>query len=248
MGVIKHNKMYQVRQALQTRANNWFKANPIRMTAAEYMAAFINPEHIAPLEQVREIVGDVSSTYHSASLYAMLGDKPTKVSLSISFNRRAPTILPRYTAEQFSPTCPPELRRRFEVDVQRRIRDGYSFGTAWDCLEWLNGECKSTHALAFLFPALPILLRDTDTNEESATTKLAFKLDGLSKAPALPAIPREVKQRALELSELVSATSLLPKDISVSAGDDGDALFTLNETYKLKFSSEFAEMTNATVF
>jgi hypothetical protein len=233
MGLMPESRLQGMRDSIHNRARRLFYTNDLDLSSYEFIAAFINPEHINALTQVQDIVGSVGNTWCHTEIYANYGGGLVeRVSFNVTFERNPPIILPRYVHTGLQPSAPTDIIEKINVWVLERLRLGKIFGDAVDALSWLNNNCKDIRAMRAMFPALPVLLRDVATDEKSAAARMAIKLDSSKGVTTLPTLPREVRDRILEASNLINTTTLLDGVKTDRQRDAGTSTFSYSNKYK----------------
>ena len=204
MGLLSPRRIEETLQALRTRAGRLFQTISLTLTPDEFIDGFIQPEHIEPLNKVRELVGVVGNWYATTKLRS--GD--VHMAANIMFHGGPPIIIPNYVASGPRVGLSPDVANKLQAWADDRVRYGELFGDAYDGLRWLNEEAKDLRAMRAMFPALPILLKDISAEDKSPTSKMALRLDSNKTVVTLPRLPREVAARLLEASQLISSTTL----------------------------------------
>jgi len=228
-----------MRDAIRNRAHKMFTTNNLSLSPTEFIDTFIDPDHINALTEVQEIVGEVGMQWASSEFYTDFGEVKELLSFSINFERRPPIILPKYVSDGPRISAPHDVRTKINQWVVERVRLGKVFGDAVDSLNWLNTNCKDTRAMRAMFPALPTLLRDVAADDKSATARLAIKLDSSKAVTNLPTLPREVRDRILDASNLVSATTLLDGVRVENEHPKGTSIFSLSTRHRPKKANMF---------
>lgn len=235
MGLMPESRLDAMRESIRDRARRLFSTNDLELSSSEFITAFINPDHIEALAQVQEIVGQVGNSWCSTDLQAKYSDGTSELlNFNVTFGSKPPIILPRYISSGIQISAPPDICEKLNTWVVERVRLGKIFGDAIDALNWLNNNCKDIRAIRTMFPALPVLLRDVATDEKSASARMALKLDAFKGVTTLPTLPREVRDRILEASNLVNATTLLDGVNQTNQRDTGAAIFSYGNKYRPK--------------
>ena len=248
MGLMPESRLDAMRESIRNRARRLFNTNDLELSSSEFIAAFINPDHIEALTQVQEIVGQVGNSWCSTDLQAKYSDGTSElINFNVTFESKPPIILPRYISSGTQISAPPDICEKLSTWVVERVRLGKIFGDAIDAIIWLNNNCKDIRAMRTMFPALPVLLRDVATDEKSASARMALKLDSSKGVTTLPTLPREVRDRILEASNLVNATTLLDGVNQTNQRDTGAAIFSYGNKYRPK-KPHMIDNTGAGVF
>lgn len=209
MAVYKFRTMDALYGAIRRVGNTLFGDFRCKLTGPEFVSAFIQPEHIAPLRQVQDIVGLVGN--HSFySKFMTTDDVETKI--TVLFNRNEPPIiLPNYVSTGVISSAPDDVLLKIRTFVDERVRLGRLFGDAIDAVRYLNDHCGNANAMAVMFPVLPALMKyaDPDGEADSAFAKRANKLASAKSFGTLPKLPQAVKQRILEASNVVQTSLML---------------------------------------
>jgi hypothetical protein len=206
MPVYSHKMTTNLAYALDNLASMFFSKMPLILTPSEFVAGFINPDHVEKLNDVQEIVGHVGRTDATVSLTDTDGVSiPTRV----TFGVRPPILLPQYIAWGLQPACPADVREKVTSWVTERVRFGDAFGDARDAIGELNQLCSDVETMSALLPCLPLIMSNISTDEDSKTTKRAQALAHNKKVRVIPRILRETKNRLAEVSAVVNSAALL---------------------------------------
>jgi len=204
MALLSPRRIAEVTDALSRRAQRVHSTLALVLSPDEFISAFIQPDHIEALNKVREIVGQVGGWY--ANSVVKSGENQMRV--MINFVNSAPILLPQYIANGVQPKAHADVLSKIQLWADQRIHYGALFGDAVDGLNWLNTNASDLRAMRAMFPALPILLKDINSDEKSPTSKMALRLDTNKAVGNLPRLPREVALRLLEASQFISSTTL----------------------------------------
>lgn len=225
MAVFSFRTMDQLFTGIKTLASRLIDPSQLVLTPDEFIACFINPDHVASLKQVGALVGGIGQYYVSPKLATSDGNTcPTYCSFGYS---SPPIIIPDYATDGLQPATPDELRAKITAWVDERVRIGNMFGDALDALHWLNDNCGNASAMAVMFPALPTILKAFDPEPESTSSKKAKRIADAKSFGSLPKLPREVKQRMIECSDLLLTVSMLESG-SPPSTKKGEALVKMN--------------------
>lgn len=225
MAVFSFRTMDQLFTGIKTLASRLIDPSHLVLSPDEFIAGFINPDHVASLKQVGSLVGGIGQFYASPILVSTDG---TKCQTYCSFGYSSPPIImPDYVNKGLQATAPDELHNRVAAWLDERLRIGYMFGDALDSLHWLNENCGNASAMAVMFPALPTILKAYDPEPESTSSKKAKRIADAKSFGSLPKLPREVKQRMVECSDLLLTVSMLEPGGEPSA-KKGEAMLKFN--------------------
>lgn len=189
--------------AYQSKVAQMFSKMSLIMTHEEFISGFIQPEHIDILKKTEEIVGFVGNSSTSITY-----SRFPYSSMWMSFRRKPAIILPKYVEKGPRGNAPIEIINKFDAWVWERFRLGCDAGDALDAINMLDDMCPTPQVFAALFPAITTILSWVSHDEESKERKLAEKLTTLGNVSGIPALPREIKLRLLELSSFVQTISL----------------------------------------
>lgn len=210
MAVFTWRTMDEIRSGVRKLANRLITGHNLTLTPDEFIASFIDPEHVPVLKTTAQIVGHVGEDTARIKLSTVGG---LKLECSLMFGgSMPPIILPHYIAQGPRSTAPAEVTDKINAWLEERVRLGRFFGDAIDALSWLNDNCGNANAMAVMFPALPTILRTYDSDPDSMATKRAVKMTNAKSFGSLPKLPREVKARFIECSDLLLAVSMLEGD------------------------------------
>lgn len=206
MPVYSYKMVNNLEAALSALATMFFSKMPLELTPDEFIAAFINPEHIEKLNDVEKLVGYVGRSVVNCNLSS---NGPERLPVSITFGVRAPIILPQYVDGGIQPTCPDDVRDKITSWVTERVRFGDAFGDTLDAIRELNALCNDVNTMSTLLPCLPLVMSSISDDEDAKTNKRAQSLANNKKVGTVPRILRETKNRLIEISSIVNSASLL---------------------------------------
>jgi hypothetical protein len=206
MAVYSHRMMNDLYSSLSTMATTFFSRMPLMLDPDEFVAAFIAPEHVGKLRDVEELVGHVGTSNFGVDI---AGTDGVKLPWTVVFGFRPPIILPAYVKGGLQSTCPDHVLDKITAWVDERVRFGRVFGDAYDALGELNEVCTDVRAISTMLPCFPVIMGSITEDADAKTSKRAQSLTQSKRFGQLPALPREVKSRLLEVSAIVSSVSLL---------------------------------------
>lgn len=206
MPLYSYRTMNSLTEALERMARNFFDRMPLILTPDDFLSAFIAPEHVGKLREIEELVGFLG---HNATKTSLVGRCGVSTPALVSFGIRPPVILPLYVPGGMQHTCPENVRDVITVWTDERLRLGHMFGDALDGLHALNEICDDKQALVTLFPCFPTIMGSISEDLDAQTTKTAQAMAQRRRASALPKLPREVKDRLLEVSAVVNSVALV---------------------------------------
>lgn len=206
MAVYSYRMLELLRSSLSTMAGSLFTKTPLILGADEFLAAFVNPDHIPMLKQVEEMCRPTYITWAVTTLNSEDGDT---LHMQVQFIGKSPVILPEYVRHGMQPTCPQEIKDKIANWVAERVNFGRAFGDVADAISYLNENCGDVEAMALMLPCLPTIMAGLSTDGDSKAVKRAQKLTSLKRFGKLPRIPRQVTQRLAEASALVNAVTLM---------------------------------------
>jgi hypothetical protein len=199
-----------VADALRAIAENFFTRTRLVITADEFVAAFIQPDHAEKLVDVQAMVGRIGM--HSGGTSLPVPDAPSgALRFSYAFSGEPPCLIPQYVANGLVPSCPERLLQRITEWTNERFRIGKAFGTLFDGIEYLNYRCTDIRAMAVMMPVLPALMAQTSLVEDSAVVKRAQRLSQNTKVPKLPKLLPVQREALRDASALVSM-AIMVKD------------------------------------
>ena len=214
MAVFTWRTMDDIKSAVGVFANRLLSGSVYIMPPDDFIAAFIEPDHVAPLKQTQDLVGFVGNT--SAGIKLWTSDKVQTLAACAFGGSQPPIILPHYVTNGVTRHCPDDLRSRIQSWLDERYRLGRMFGDAWDAIYWLNDNCGNAAAMSVMFPALPSLLKTSAPDAEATNAKRAQRIVNSKSFGSLPKLPREVKVRMMECSDLMMSVSMLEAPASYS--------------------------------
>lgn len=207
MAVFSWRTMDDIKNAVSTYAQRLLSGSVNIMPPDEFIAAFIEPEHVASLRQTQQLVGFVGNTLTHMKLWT--SNRMLAATYCSFGGDEPPIILPRYISSGLTRHCPEDVRMRITNWLDERYRLGRMFGDAWDAIYWLNDNCGNAAAMAVMFPALPSLLKTSAPDAEGTKAKRAQRIASAKSFGTLPKLPREVKMRMMECSDLMLTVSML---------------------------------------
>lgn len=208
-----------IKASIQNYAYRLLSGSACILSPDEFVSAFIERDHIPLLKQVQELVGMVGN---SATPTSFITSDGVHLSGHCSFSGNTPPIiLPHYVRNGIAPTAPDGVRSRIQNWLDERYRLGRMFGDAWDAINWLNDNCGNAAAMAVMFPALPTLLKNADSDPDASVVKKAHRIANAKSFGSLPKLPREVKARMIECSDLILTVSMLeaPAHFNMKRGE-----------------------------
>lgn len=228
MAVFSNNTMSDLMFQARRLANNFFSTRPLIITADEFIAGFIDPEHIPVLKQTEDICGRIGVT--SATSIDARTAKQNGLPLTLSFHGEAPIIIPNYVTHGLRPTAPEALRNKLQGWVEERWDYGCMFGDILDALEFYNVVCAEAKAMTVMIPIMPTLMRNITVEADSRTSKRARRLSEMKGVNALPSLPRAVTKRIHDACHLMTAANLI-ENIEPPKLEDGDVVISYTNTW-----------------
>ena len=205
MAVYHHRMRTNIINSLRALSVTYFERMPLILSPEDFIAAFINPEHVEKLKDVEELVGRIGRDAFEASI----STGPHNLRTRVFFGAKAPIILPRYVSRGLQPTCPDNVRAKIDHWAAERISAGFAFGDIHDGINYLNEVSQDVRAMAMMIPCLPLIMASISDDEEAKTTIKARKLANDKSFGKLPRLPREVRDRLREASSIVNSVTLL---------------------------------------
>ncbi len=206
MPVYAYRMITDMTESLRNIGRNFFAKTPLVLSPDEFVAAFIDPDHVPKLREVQELVGFVGASSLYTSIPTSLG---FKIKANIAFAGSAPIILPQYSRHGLQASCPDDIRAKVTKWADDRYSYGTAFGDAVDAIVWLNDQCGDLRAMSVMLPCIASVMSGISDQEDSKTNKRARKLVEQTRFGKLPKLPGPVKQRLMEVSALVNATTLV---------------------------------------
>lgn len=226
MTAYSHRMLSDLEVSLHNLATQFFSRMPLILDPDEFIAAFIAPEHVEKLQDVRELVGHVGRDAITTNIAPR--DGMGVPGWSITFGFRPPIILPQYVTHGLQPTCPDHIHEKIIAYIDERMRFGRAFGDALDALRELNSICEDAETITILMPCFPVIVGSISDDSEAKTTKRAQKLAQSKRVGKLPRLPRQVKDRLQEVSSIVNSVSLM-RDAPIPETPKMHARFIYNE-------------------
>lgn len=207
MAVFTWRTLDDIKGAIALYAQRLLSGSVFILPPEEFIAAFIEPDHVGPLKQTQDLVGFVGNT--TATLKLWTTDKiETRAGCAFG-SSQPPIILPHYVSNGLTRHAPETVRTKVQNWLDERYRLGRMFGDAWDSIYWLNDNCGNAAAISVMFPALPSLLKTAAPDAEATNAKRAQRIASAKSFGSLPKLPREVKVRMMECSDLMLSVSML---------------------------------------
>jgi hypothetical protein len=218
MGQIMNSKrITDLQLAVKERARMYVSATKLTLTGDEFVAAFIRPEHVNKLREVRELTGSIGNRYYQSCSYRQnVSEGVSRAGIiTLNFQGNPPIIIPNYVeSEGIISTAPSDTLDKIAAYVTERNRVGHLFGLAYDIIHWLANNCKDMRAARTLFPAITVLMKDAYPKADMGGYRQAERLLQSPASDNLPMLSRMVKNRFIEASQLIIATTLLPSEVS----------------------------------
>lgn len=183
-----------------------FSRTAMVLTEEEVLSAYIKPDHIPMLKEVQAMCDPSTSGYFYTHQTCSNG---VIMRIDYRFGSSSPVILPKYAQEGLCSECPVPVRNKITAFVDQRYAFGMAFGDARDAISELNTSCGDARAMALMLPCLPTIMANISLDPESPAVKRARKLQTSTGFGALPRLPREVKDRLMEVSAIVNSVALL---------------------------------------
>lgn len=202
MAVFKFRTMDALKASIKAISGRLLDHHIVTLSPDEFIAAFIRPEHVDVLKTTQSIVGNIGDSYFTTTV------APAHLYVSFGWNK-PPIIVPQYVRDGYRDTAPYEVVDKIIKYIEERVRIGRMFGDAVDALHYLNDNCGNAAAMAVMFPALPTVMNSISDNPESTSAKRAHKLVEAKSFGTLPKLPREVKTRMIECSNLITNTLMI---------------------------------------
>jgi len=221
MPVYQYKRIEAMSQVIVNIAENYFVRSTLTLRDEDFALAFIRPDHVAKLIEVRSLIGNV--TFSNTRSRLRIGEDPNtdqNVSAQICFHTQPSVLIPQYIKDGLDPDCPEPLREIIMSWAIERHRVGSMLAFAGCAMRYLNDICQTVEAMNTLLPCIPAVLAGLSTDRESITTKRAAKLAQSTRIGDLPRLPREVKDlmqgsaALINSLEMINGTEIppIPKD------------------------------------
>lgn len=237
MPVYSYRMIESLNSSLSSMALTLFNKTPLILGADEFLAAFVNPDHVPTLKQVEEMCRPAHVTWAKTTLTTEDGES---LEMQIQFIGKSPVILPEYVRYGMQKTCPQVIKDKIATWVSERVNFGRAFGDVTDAITYLNNTCGDVEAMALMLPCLPTIMAGLSTDGDSKAVKRAQKLTSVKRFGKLPRIPRQVTQRLAEASALVNAVTLM-QDAPAPAMVRFDACFSATTMSNMRRTNIFYE-------
>lgn len=228
-GVLPYHYMEQIISTVKYRTAAALDKTRIFFTRAEFIEAFIVPEHLQPLRATYELAGSGNEKSRVIKLATGVGDT---MFAHLQLFKSPELIVPNYV--EYGTVSGSAFSEKIRDWATERRRLGMLVGDAIDALWWLNDHCGNGKAFTLMFPALPaIMVRNVYqyqgdrkgkdlTKEEAdkdAVVRRGMSIANISTIGTLPVLPREVVERIREASTLVQIL-LMAEDGREDRGTD----------------------------
>jgi hypothetical protein len=223
MPVFSNQQMNSMCEALKGMVSTYAAKTALTLTQEEFIASFINLEHIEFLQHVRELVGAISTSndfrfthYGTEPVPLALDGTSVPLVMGVTGNcpNGLPILIPKYTSGGFQPTAPEAVKEKFATWAADRRRIGLAAGVGFCALRWLSQTCGNAKAVSVMFPAATTLLARMDDNgrDGESTGKNQAKAQKVASSKyigELPAIPPALRRLIYEASQVINALTLV---------------------------------------
>lgn len=214
MAVYNYRIVDEIQYNIKQLGEMFFARTKMVLTPDEFIAAFIQPDHVSKLRDVQELVGFVGQNSLPTVLQSTAGGR---YSTYLTFTGNAPIILPQYASKGVQPTCPEDVRAKIVGWVDERVRFGEAFGDAMDAIVALNESCGDAAAMRVMLPCLPTVMAAMNADQDHRTVKRAKKVAESKKFGSLPRMSQATKQRLIEVSAIVNSVAMVKDAPEVTA-------------------------------
>lgn len=220
---------------IKRKAEQYFELSEPKLTANDFIQAFIRRDHVPVLMKAQELCGTISTR----DIYGVRLAENKHV--HIRFADKPPIPVPGYVVNQgLSEDCPQPLRERYTSWIEERYRAGRMIGDLIDVISAFDRRLPDLRTFAIMVPCLPIAARRAGSGKkhDAALSKMVNG-DKFS----IPRIPEQVAKRIQEVSSFYIAMSMIEFSKNVRENDaiwfeyDPDSVSTsrpphlLNEVY-----------------
>lgn len=192
--------------ALRRMASTFFDKTKLVLSGDEFIAAFIQPDHVPKLKEVQELVGFAGASFLNTTLFDSAG---TGYSVQLMFTGSAPVIVPQYCGKGTQPNAPASVNAKLTEWLDERAKMGAAFGDTIDAMNFLNTACGDAQAMSLMLPCLPTIMGQVSDDAANRTVQRARKLTDIKSFGKLPALPPEVRRRLMEVSAIVNSVTLM---------------------------------------
>lgn len=206
MAVFSPRAMSDFDAALRRMASTFFDKTRLILSGDEFIAAFVQPEHVDKLKEVQALVGASSQPYLNTTLFDSAG---TAYSVHLAFTGSAPVIIPQYCGKGTQPNAPAAVNAKLTEWLDERAKMGAAFGDVIDAMSFLNTACGDAQAMSLMLPCLPTIMGQVSDDAANRTVQRARKLTSITSFGKLPALPPEVRRRLMEIAAIVNSVSLM---------------------------------------
>lgn len=206
MSVYNYRITDDIRYNIKQLAEMFFARTRLVITPDEFVAAFIDPEHVGKLREVQELVGFTGQNSIQTTVQSTAGGRYT---VYLTFGGNAPIIIPQYAGKGLQPTCPDDVRAKIVGWVDERVRFGEAFGDAYDAVNLLNENCGDAAAMRVMLPCLPTVMAAQSADQDHRTVKRAKRVAESKRFGSLPRLPQSVKQRLIDISAVVNSVAMV---------------------------------------
>lgn len=231
MPVFNFSQITEILTAMKSVCYRALEKSPCYLTGEQFTEAFINPDHVAKLREVHNLIGSPSASTRHITLQTDYADADNTLTARLMFAKNPGILVPDYIRKSYYSSS--DSGRMIMAWASERRKIGLLLGDAYAALNTLNDMCGNARALSLMFPALTSLMARTNTfdgkiNEDSPMAKRARAISSAKSIGKLPSLPREVIDHIRSASAMVSAMimaedaeTVIPKDaVAVLTGAD----------------------------
>jgi hypothetical protein len=194
----------RLRYGVNYLADNFHSHNRLILTPEEFIAGFIDPEHVPVLRAAQELVGGLGVS----SQKIKISGTATTLWFQTNFTGASLLPMPQYVENGLTRHAPETLRNRITQWVDARVETGRMFGDAIDALDWLYQSAGNAAAAMLMFPAIPVLLMQGE-DAVGYYAKVTQSMRETKNIGVMPKVAPEVRARLVQVSSFLLACTLV---------------------------------------
>lgn len=229
MPVFNYSQITEILNTMKSVCYRTLEKSPCYLTGEQFTEAFINPDHVAKLREVHNLIGCPSaSDVRHITLQTDYADADNILMTRLMFVKNPGILVPDYIRKSYYSSS--DSGRMIMAWASERRKIGLLLGDAYAALNTLNDMCGNAKALSLMFPALTSLMArtnnfDGEINENSPMAKRARAISSAKSIGKLPSLPRGVIDHIRSASAMVSAM-IMAEDAETVIPEDAVAVLT----------------------
>lgn len=252
----------QLTDRLREMASAYFAQTALPLTGDEFAEAFISPDHIDKLREVRALVGSGNDKLFFESPYQVLVPPSAllplpaldtvRMSVQVNFAAEVPFLVPQYVSTGFQ-ALGPDLARKIDEWALQRVQISLAVCVGASAIRYLSQACSNARAVAVMFPALATIaarIDDSDRRGESTGTsaKRAMKFGSSKSVGEMAALPPEIRRMIYAASQMINAMVLAENAPAVPQPRGGALLLGSSVKVPCEIDQAFAKATGSNLY